>query len=85
MLEKILSKDNLNEAFKRVKARKGSHGTELYKKQRGKITTDIKKFIDNRNDLINILGDSKIKSWVLVVPRHESALLLKHANKPVRP
>ncbi|SEP22984.1 group II intron reverse transcriptase/maturase [Paenibacillus sophorae] len=28
LLEKILSKDNLNEAFKRVKANKGSHGTD---------------------------------------------------------
>ena len=30
---------------------------------------------------MSILGDVKIKSWVLVVPRHESALLIKHADK----
>lgn len=28
MLEKIVSRDNLNEAFKRVKANKGSHGVD---------------------------------------------------------
>lgn len=54
---------------------------ELYRKQRGKISADIKKFINNKNDLMNIFGDIKIKHWILVVPRHESALLLKHADK----
>ncbi|MDQ0192475.1 retron-type reverse transcriptase, partial [Paenibacillus wynnii] len=28
MLEKIVSRDNLNEAFKRVRANKGSHGVD---------------------------------------------------------
>lgn len=54
---------------------------ELYKKQRSKITNDIKKFIDNKEDLKSILGNIKIKTWILVVPRHESALLLKHSEK----
>ncbi|MPY19076.1 hypothetical protein [Paenibacillus glucanolyticus] len=54
---------------------------ELYKKQRSKISSDIKKFIENKDDLKGVFGDIKIRSWVLVVPRHESALLLKHAEK----
>lgn len=54
---------------------------ELFKKQRSKISADIKKFIDNKDDLKGVLGEIKIRSWILVVPRHESALLLKHAEK----
>lgn len=54
---------------------------ELFKKQRSKISADIKKFIDNSNDLIGVFGNINIKCWILVVPRHESALLLKHGEK----
>lgn len=54
---------------------------ELYDKQRNKITNDIKKFIENKDILISILGSIKIKRWILVVPRFESKDLLSHAWK----
>lgn len=54
---------------------------ELYDKQLSKITRDINKFKKNKQDLINIFGDLKIKRWILVVPRYKSARLLKHTEK----
>jgi len=54
---------------------------ELYAKQRNKITKDLSKFKDNKDDLIKIFGPTKISCWVLVVPRWESKDLLKHAEK----
>lgn len=57
---------------------------ELYKKQRDKITKDIKKFIDNKTILEGFLNGAKIVCWILVVPRNDSAKLLTHAqNKAV--
>jgi len=54
---------------------------ELHAKQRNKITKDLNKFKDNKDDLIKIFGPTKISRWVLVVPRWESKDLLKHAEK----
>jgi len=54
---------------------------ELYAKQRNKITKDLSKFKDNKDDLIKIFGPTKISRWILVVPRWESKDLLKHAEK----
>ena len=54
---------------------------DLYAKQRNKITKDLSKFKDNKDDLIKIFGPTKISFWVLVVPRWESKDLLKHAEK----
>ncbi|CDG87326.1 hypothetical protein KKJ17_01945 [Xenorhabdus bovienii] len=54
---------------------------ELYEKQRDKITTDIAKFIKNKdNYLKQILQNTKIKRWILVVPRHISKHLVVHAS-----
>jgi hypothetical protein len=54
---------------------------ELYTLCRGKITTDIAKFIRNSDALQGILGQVKIRLWVLVVPRVETAKLLEHGNR----
>lgn len=54
---------------------------QLYDKQRDKMTTDISKFIDNKkNTLSSILGGTKIKRWILVVPNHLSKHLNSHAS-----
>lgn len=50
----------------------------LYEKQRDKVTTDVQKFASNAIDLAALLLPTRIKTWVLVVPRFESAPLLKH-------
>ena len=57
---------------------------ELYENQRIKITTDIKKFIERRVELLKLFGDLKIKSWWLVVPEHRSAKLVQHATLKTR-
>ncbi|MCB9431941.1 MAG: hypothetical protein H6668_08145 [Ardenticatenaceae bacterium] len=54
---------------------------ERYEKQRIKITNDIKKFINNRNVLINIFGETKISKWILFVPKYDSKELIIHAKK----
>jgi hypothetical protein len=53
----------------------------LFSRQRDKITTDIKKFMDNRDGLSKIFSNLLISNWFLVVPRWESRRLLEHAGK----
>jgi hypothetical protein len=55
--------------------------SELYTKQRDKITQDIRKFINNENDLIAILGATKIGRWYLVTPRYENKELIAHCER----
>jgi hypothetical protein len=52
-----------------------------YRKHRDKITDDIRKFIQNRDLLSDMLGSVKIKRWILIVPRFDSKELLRHAAK----
>lgn len=54
---------------------------ELYTKQRAKISADIKKFCDNGVELAALFGPLKINRWIFVVPRFESADLVKHAER----
>lgn len=53
---------------------------ELYEKQRDKVTTDLRKFVDNVADLQCLLAPTIIDRWVLVVPRYESKQLLLHCS-----
>ncbi|MDX2504173.1 MAG: hypothetical protein QNL62_06830 [Gammaproteobacteria bacterium] len=53
----------------------------LYERQKGKIYSDIKKFIDNEKDLIKLFGGIKIKRWILLTPENKSSELIKYANK----
>jgi hypothetical protein len=53
---------------------------ELYEAQRIKVTNDIRKFIDNKNELSRLFGSVKIKSWWLIIPEHRSAKLVQHAT-----
>jgi hypothetical protein len=57
---------------------------ELYEKQRDKITADINKLQDNKDDLAAILGAVKIKNWIFVTPQLASNALLRHARKKER-
>jgi hypothetical protein len=52
---------------------------KLYEAQRDKITEDIRKFCVNKAELGSIFGLLKIKCWILVVPKFESAHLVGHA------
>lgn len=55
--------------------------SNLYEKQRDKMTADISKFINNSKTMKGYFGDLKIKRWVLVVPDHKSKDLVAHATK----
>lgn len=54
---------------------------ERYKRQRTKMTTDTKKFIDNKEVLTKLFGNKKISRWVLFVPLCDNKELIFHANK----
>lgn len=49
--------------------------------QRDKMSTDIKKFIDNKEKLTKIFGSVLIKRWVLFVPHCDSKDLVSHSTK----
>jgi hypothetical protein len=52
-----------------------------YEKQRNKVTIDIKKFIQNKQELTSLLGATKIARWVFVVPIFDSKELINHASR----
>jgi len=54
---------------------------ELLKKQKGKITSDIGKLLNNEQELLEILGAVKIRRWHLVVPHWKNKDLIKHAKE----
>jgi hypothetical protein len=54
---------------------------DRYEAHRNKMTSDIKKFITNAEELLEIFGPLRIRRWLLVVPRHDSAKLVVHAEK----
>jgi hypothetical protein len=54
---------------------------ELLKKQKGKITADIGKLLNNEQELLEILGSVKIRRWYLVVPHWKNKDLIKHAKE----
>jgi hypothetical protein len=56
----------------------------LYTRQRDKISRDIRKFIENKDGLLEILGPTKISNWILVVPYWNTKELLKHAENKAK-
>lgn len=54
---------------------------ELTDKQRDKITRDLNKFVNNEADLLKLFGPTRIKHWILMVPRYESRRLLEHNER----
>lgn len=59
-------------------------GKALYEAQRNKMTSDIKKFIDNRKLLSKLFGATKISCWVLIVPRIGLKDILSHSNQKTK-
>jgi hypothetical protein len=53
---------------------------DLHDKQRDKIHEDLKKFTNNSKALASLFAGVKIKRWILVVPRFESAKLLEYCG-----
>ena len=53
--------------------------TQRYEKHRDKMTADLAKFCRNEVGLLGILGATKISTWVLMVPRHDSKEIMAHA------
>jgi hypothetical protein len=53
---------------------------DLYEAQRRKVSDDIGKFINNREDLAKILKNVQISKWILVVPRLSSFKLNQHCK-----
>jgi len=54
---------------------------ERYKRQRGKINDDIKKFTDNTEALQEIFQSTTIHKWILVTPTHDSAELTRYCGR----
>lgn len=54
---------------------------EIYLNQRNKITTDIRKFKENANELGALIRPQKYSRWFLITPRHDSKKLNLHAAK----
>ncbi len=54
---------------------------DRYEAQRNKMTTDISKCINNQKILARIFGGTKIKRWILFVPKFDSKSIIEHASK----
>ena len=54
---------------------------ERYENLRTKMTTDIRKFCQNRKLLEKIFGNVKITRWILLVPHYSSKDIVIHARK----
>jgi hypothetical protein len=67
-------------AFQCYAAQEPLSTSDLYDKQRDKIAQDIRKFIDNCHSLEEIFDGTKIKRWLLVVPRFDSAPLVVYTH-----
>lgn len=54
--------------------------TELTKKQKAKVTKDLRKLVSNKAELLPILGGTRLRYWIFVVPRWENKDLQAHAQ-----
>jgi hypothetical protein len=53
---------------------------DLAVKHKKKIYDDITKFCKNKKELAKIFGNTKIKRWIIVVPEHVSADVVKYCQ-----
>ena len=53
----------------------------LAERHKTKITTDIRKFRTNKQQLAGMFGTTKISRWLLVVPDHCSSEVVAHCEK----
>lgn len=49
--------------------------------QKKKINADLNKLDTNKDDIKKLLGETKLKRWVLLTPVHESADLVEYCNR----
>src|SRR5579863_6621102 len=68
-------------AFQCYVAEEPVEAAELTKRQKRKISTDIRKLNKYKTDLVGILGKTVLERWILVVPRWEDKVLLSHAEE----
>jgi hypothetical protein len=54
---------------------------ELYQKQRDKITKDLGKLLTYKNQLKDLLGGVKIKTWYFVTPESHKKDLIQHCSE----
>jgi hypothetical protein len=54
---------------------------DLYVKQRDKITTDLKKLINNEKELKTYLKTIKIKQWIFVTPGYKKKDIVRHCQE----
>jgi hypothetical protein len=71
---------NTGRAFQCYCPEKHYERTELYEKQRDKITQDIRKLKDYQGELEARLGSTKLSRWVFVTPEIDRNALLAHAK-----
>lgn len=57
---------------------------ERTKKQKGKVSADLRKLINNAPTLTRLLGDTILRRWVLIVPRWEDKELQAYADEQAR-
>jgi hypothetical protein len=61
-----------------------SEATDLrpqYEAQRNKITRDLAKLVKNKDRLTTLFGVHTMRSWILVVPEHNTKDLVEHARR----
>lgn len=61
-------------------AQEPRNASDLYEKQRDKMTADLGKLVENRAAVSKALG-CRIKMWVLLVPDCDSKRILEHAGR----
>ncbi|MBL0175137.1 MAG: hypothetical protein IPP94_07725 [Ignavibacteria bacterium] len=58
--------------------------SELTRKQKAKITSDLGKLVKYKTNLARLLGPTMLDKWILVVPRWEDKALLAHAEEKMK-
>ncbi len=71
---------NTGKVFQSYCPEKQYDASELYEKQRDKITTDLKKLIKNKKELQDVLGDQLITEWHFVTPEVTNKALNSHCR-----
>ena len=58
--------------------------SEICRKHKKKITSDLNKFQANEKKLTDISGATKIRRWILVVPEHCSSDVVTHCQSKTK-
>jgi hypothetical protein len=66
-------------AYQCYSAEPGLTTTQLYQRQRDKMTVDLGKLAVNDGPICDLLGDVRIRRWIFLVPVFDSRELVRHA------